>query len=221
MKGNLIVSIVSQREQNIIWMVVRQVAYTTCLVLITMFLWKLGAWYHEVIFNEGGLVENIQCVVLAVAMLLFGWCAVLYKNWRPLLVAFGSLCLFALCREQDAFLDAHIPLISWKFCFVFPMAATCYMGLRFKGLKKYLFSFFEMPAFHLMMAAMIVIIPVSECIGHKPMIAAVLGGDDFGLGKPIRRMIEEGGELLGYFLVLFAAIELILNIRSYKNLRKS
>ena len=214
-------TLISQREQSIIWMVVRQVLYVTCLVLITMFLWKLGDWYHETIFNEGGLVENIQCVVLGASAFFFALCAVLNKKWCPLLVTFVALCFFALCREQDAFLDVHVPIVSWKFAFIFPFLAACYMGICLKKIKKYLFAFFEMPAFHLMMAAMIVIIPVSECIGHKPMISAVLGGDEFGFGKPIRRMIEEGGELLGYFLILFAAIELILNIKDHKNLHRS
>lgn len=211
-------ALISVREKNTIMMLVRQVLYTTFLVLAIFVLWKFAKQYRHIMFEENGPIENIQCIVLVMAIFCFGLCAILNKAWTPLLIGFMSMCFLALCREQDAFWENHLPVVSWKFGFLFPLVAAGYVGSHFRKLKGYLFSFFEMPAFHLMITAMVVIIPISECIGHRPFVTAIIGSDEYG--RPIRRLIEESGELLGYLLILFAAIELIFNIKSRQKLHK-
>ena len=93
--------------------------------------------------------------------------------------------------------------------------------------------FLSSPAFYLMVTAMMVIGPVAQCVGHKPMIKNAVGVTvdlytnktvqqledahlDISLNvdiRSIRRLFEESTEFMGYTLIILSALELFFLLR--------
>lgn len=212
----------------------RLVGYFLFLILVMQGLYVVAEHYGRKTFCEGGPVENAQLVLLALGTFLFGIQSFFFKKYRALLLGLSSLCAFAFCRELDAFWDKRLPVIGWKFAFLFPLAAGGYALSQWKEFKKNLMWFLSSPAFYLMVTAMMIIGPVAQCVGHKPMIKNAVGVTvdlytsnqnirdledahvDISLNidiRSIRRLFEESTEFMGYTLIILSAIELFFLLR--------
>ena len=204
----------NSKEKEIFLSSIRFVSYFFVLIALSVWMWKLAEHYGRDTFGENGIVENSQNIVLLASSCVFGWLAWMNKTCRSVLLCLGSLCLLGLCREQDAWFDEVLPIVSWRIGYLFPCLAAL-NGLRQPAVfKRQVLHFLQTPAFYLMFAAMMMVIPFAQCIGHKSFIAAVVASEDGELIRALRRMIEESGELMGYALILLAGIELFLNIKS-------
>ena len=124
-----------------------------------------------------------------------------------------TLCLFACCRELDKFFDNYLGFVSWKFCYIFPVLALIYAYRHKNNIGDNIFSFCASPAFYMMCCAMIVIIPLAQCIGHNPFIADVMGKYRVA---DIKELFEESCETIGYFIIFLASIETGFNLLSLK-----
>ena len=82
-------------------------------------------------------------------------------------------------------------------------------------LRKPFFDFLGSSAFHLMVTAIIVFIPLAQCIGHRPLIANAIGSSE-NLSY-IRRMIEESAELMAYVLIFLSSVEMFFGVLKKKN----
>ena len=220
-------------EKNVLASTCRLGGYFLLLIVVMQGVYQVAERYGRLTFYEGGPIENAQLVLLALSAFLFGVQAIILKNHRALLLGLGSLCVFAFCRELDAFWDKRLPVIGWKFAFLFPLAAGGYALSRWQSFRKSLVLFLASPAFYLMMAAMIIIIPVAQCVGHKPMIKNAVGVNvdlytnknmraledayvDISLNidiRSIRRLFEESTEFMGYTLIILSALELFFLLR--------
>ena len=212
-KEELFMLHLTSEEKKVCWRLVRLGFYFIVLLGLMLAVWKFTDIWGRDTFSENGIVENLQWIFLAVAAVLFGWEAYQYKSYRTVLLGLMSRCLFALVREQDAWFDEQLPVISWRIGLIFPLIAVVYAGCHVKTLRRQLVAFFSMPAFYIVFAAMVAIVPVAQCLGHRPLIVVVMGFDDRGLGSSLRRLIEESIELLGYALILLVAFELYANIK--------
>ncbi|MBQ4472043.1 MAG: hypothetical protein II942_02205 [Alphaproteobacteria bacterium] len=191
----------------------RQLAYFFVLIGIMLFVWWMTDERGAGAFIEDGIIENIQMLILGLSAASFAWLTYKNKNYRAGLLGLMSLCIFALFREQDAWFDAVLPMFSWKIAFIFPTLALV-NGLRNpKSFKKQVFEILTTPAFYMMFGAMVIIIPVAQCLGHKPLMMAVLDMDNDHLARILRRLVEESTELVGYVIILLSSIELSLNLR--------
>ena len=198
-------------EKDIIFRTSRLIIYFFILLFEVLILWKVAKQYNASTFSEHGPIENCQLVVLAVTSLLFLKDAIRNKEYRPLLLFLSSLTLFATIREQDHFFEKIFPVISWKFAWLFPLTAVYYAFKKRAGLKKIFFFFLNSSAFQLMFMAMIVFIPVAQCIGHRSFIANAVGSSENLIF--IRRMIEESTELTAYLIILLSSIEMHLSLK--------
>lgn len=161
-------------------------------------------------FKEFGIVENIQLSLLIFCIISFFFQALKSTKFRPTLFFFSSLCLFAVCREMDSFFDQLIPLISWKFCYIFPLLAGIFLFKKRKKLKQQIFLFCSSPAFYMMCSAMFIFIPLAQAIGNRSFISTVLpDASDVIL---MRRFIEESAELFAYFLLFLSSIEFYISL---------
>ena len=61
-----------------------------------------------------------------------------------------------------------------------------------------------------MFMAMIIFIPLAQCIGHRSFIEDAIGTSDNLIH--IRRLIEESMEFMTYVLILFSSIEVSLRV---------
>lgn len=197
-------------EKNVLNTCFRQGLYFVLSVLFVLSLRLLASTFKAATFKEFGVIENIQLILLSLTAFTFLFEGVLNKNFRPLLFFFSSLCLFAFCRELDSFFDKHVPLISWKFCYLFPLFGGFYLFKNFKKIKKNLFLFLKSPAFFMMCSAMFIFIPLAQAIGNRSFIASVLpDANDVLL---MRRFIEESAEILAYFVLFLSSAEINISL---------
>ncbi len=164
----------------------------------------IASIYKEHTFAENGVVENIQLGLLFGSGLLFFIQGIYIKQYRPLMFFLASLCLLASCREFDKTLDELIYGLRWRIGFVFPMIAVEYALKHKDTSRQNLFAFIGSSPFYLMVCALIVIFPVAQCIGHRPLVVNVLGEYQMAQTK---ELFEECSEVIGYFLILLASIE--------------
>lgn len=197
-------------EKRILFNCLRQAIYFVCCMLFALSLRLSAKYYGDATFKEFGIIENIQLGLLTLSSFSFFLLSFLSKKFKPLLMLFSALCLFAFCRELDAFFEKILPIISWKFCYIFPIFAAIYLFKTRKTLKKQLLLFCSSPAFYIMCTAMIIFIPIAQTIGNRAFISNVLPEATDII--TIRRFIEESGEIIAYFLLFLASIEFYISL---------
>ncbi len=207
----------TKEEQKNLYIAIRQFLYFMATFAFVGVVGLLTKKFRTDTFNENSVVETIQLLLLLSAMTSFLYCAFMEKKWREISLVLASAALFAACRELDKFFDTTIPVVSWKFAYLFVFASIFY---AYKNLKRYIKSslkFFGMPSFYIMCIAVIVILPVAQCIGHRPLVSAALG-THFGRNDvaAVKELFEEALEAVGYFLILLSSIEYNINIRGEK-----
>ncbi len=193
-------------EKTTILSAVRQLLYCAGCFGVTFLQYAIAAACKEKTFDENGILENFQLGELLLACAMFLVVSLRRKDFHKLGIVFASLCAFAACRELDALFDDCIPVIGWKFAFLFITAATVYAFINWKRTHDEIFSFLRSSAFPMMCFVIIIVIPVAQCIGHRLFVANVLQMDHIG---SIKEFIEESIETIGYFILLCSAIELL------------
>ena len=193
-------------EKTTILSAVRQLFYCAGCFGVTFMQYAIAAACKEKTFDENGILENFQLGELLLACALFLVVSLRRKAFHKLGIVFASLCAFAACRELDALFDDCIPVIGWKFAFLFIAAATVYAFINWKRTREEIFCFLRSSTFPMMCFVIIIVIPVAQCIGHRSFVANVLQMDHIG---SIKEFIEESIETIGYFFLLCSAIELL------------
>ena len=190
----------------------RQIIYLVVLSLIVVGFWKIGDIYKNGAVLENGIFEVIQSVVLALAALIFGISSLRNKELRPVLFLMSMMMLSADIREQDAFFDELIPVIGWKWCWIFPVVGIVNIIRNRSSLQTQVNTFLTSNSFHMMMTAAILMIPVAQCLGHRSFMADLLNNKMYD-AVLVRRILEELVELIAYIMLVFAAIESMLECR--------
>ena len=194
----------SKKEKTVFLRVFRQTLYFMLVFSFIFFIHFLADIYKSKTFDEHQIVENLQLIFLFLSGSFFVAEAVFYKKYRTVLLLLASLCFFASFRELDKFFDRNMPFISWKVAYLFPLSAIIYAKFHFKNLRNTLIDFYSSPAFFMMCCAMIIVLPIAQCIGHGSFVREVLG--DFRVGD-IKEFFEESCETMGYFIILLSSIE--------------
>lgn len=163
------------------------------------------------VFAEHHLVEWIQFATLAMVTLILAIGAWRIGQYRELLMVLASWTCFAMIREKDAFLDDLLPHIGWKLAIVIPSIVFLYVMTRWGIYKSQLRRFLFTPAFVLFWAGFIIAVPIAQMIGNSDLLIDLMGAD---YQPNYKRFIEEVGEAVGYAILLMAAIECLLNLRS-------
>ena len=197
-------------DKSTIFFTIRQFLYCAGCFGVMFLQHAIAAVCKDKTFDENGILENLQLGELLLACALFFCVSFICKNFHNLGVVFASLCAFAACRELDSFFDDHIPLIGWKFAFLFVVLAIGYAMKNWRQTREELLLFFRHPSFPMMCCAMTVIIPVAQCIGHRSFVVNVLQVEHVG---SIKEFIEESIETVGYFILICSAIELFWHSR--------
>lgn len=191
---------------------IRQGVYLVILALIVFLCWQVGDIYKSATVQEYGLFETAQSVVLLLIALSFSFQAACNKSYRAILLLLSGLALAALVREQDAYLDKAIPYIGWTWCWLFPLAGLVILIRQLRRETVTFRHFLRSYSFHMMMTALIIIIPIAQCLGHRSFLADLLGNQDID-SHLVRRIMEEPIELLGYVQILLASLEAALELR--------
>lgn len=191
---------------------IRQGIYLIILTLIVFIFWQVSDVYKSATVQEYGLFETAQSVVLFLIALSFGIQAARNKSYRAILLLLCGLALAALVREQDAYLDKAIPYIGWTWCWIFPITGLVILTRQLRRETATFTHFLRSHSFHMMMTALIIIIPIAQCLGHRSFLEDLLGDPSID-SHLVRRIMEEPIELLGYLQILLASIESALELR--------
>lgn len=197
--------ILGKKEKTVCYRTFRQILYFTLVFSFVFFIHFLAGIYKAATFEEHGIVENLQLTFLVLSALFFVFEAIFFKKYRSVLFLLASLSIFASFRELDRFFDNLFPIVSWKLGYIFPISAIVYAKIHFKNLRNTLIDFCSSSAFFMMGCAIIIILPIAQCIGHGPFVRDVLG--DFRVAD-IKEFFEESCETIGYFIILLSSIEM-------------
>lgn len=192
-------------EKNTLFTLCRHAAYISLQLLVVFALWGLGAIYKEGLIEEFGILENFQSGVLLLASVILLGEAARHERFRAVLFSLAMCTTAAFIREQDAFLDEYLPVISWKFCFIFLTMGLAVLWRQVRTDRAPLFEFFRSSSFGIMLMAFVTIVPLAQCIGHRHFVIDVLGSEEDP--RLIRRFLEEPFELMGYIQILLASVE--------------
>lgn len=195
----------SSTEKRTLFTLFRHAAYIGLQLLVVFGMWGLGNMFKEGLIEEYGILENIQSGVLVITAIILLGEAARHARYRAILFSLAMCITAALIREQDAFFDTHLPVISWKFCFIFPIMGLAALWRQVQLDRTPLFEFFRSSSFGIMLMAFVTIVPLAQCLGHRHFIIDVLGTEEDP--RLIRRFLEEPFELMGYFQILLATIE--------------
>ncbi len=198
----------NKSELNIIYSTIRQFMYFMATFAFVLLVNVIAKHYKAATFEENGIIENMQLYILLSAGIVFFVNTLHYPHMRSISFLLASFCFFATCRELDSFFDKSVPVISWKFGYFFPLLAGIYGFLTLHSTIKSSLQFLSSQSFFMMCCAVIIILPIAQCIGHRPLIVSVLGNHDVA---NIKQLFEECCELIGYFLILLSSIEYNIN----------
>jgi len=200
-------------ERETIFQVVRQLVYFAIMVCGALMLWVLTGRYRTATFWEFGIVENIQLTILLLTTGVFLANAFILKQNKGLFIFLACFCLFACCRELDNYLNEKLPIIGWKFGYLFPLTGLGMLLRDRKQARNIFFQFLRTPAFQ-MMGLVIMMLIIAEILGHRPLIEKVYGKRIDS--RVVRRIFEEGIEYMAYILLLVSSVESYFNFSKKK-----
>jgi len=180
-------------------------------LIVFGFMGSLPYWVGEgdyLIFAENAFIQRLQLALLAAtSMLLF--VAARSSGTPSVCILLGLVTMMAFNRELDSFWNKIIPVFGWKAMatlfaiFGGAVAYTSRSTLKYQ-IKRFLDE--HARSFGLFWCGFVVVVPVAQLLGHGDFLKELMGDDYIHYYK---RVIEELGELSGYMLLLFGALELI------------
>ncbi len=155
--------------------------------------------------RDDGAIELVQLAAIVATAAALAALSRTTRRLAELLRLLACLAMLGAMRELD-----NLTLqFGWR-------SGYLWMGLPFALYAIFLVAtargrlldqiavFVRSPAFALMAAGFFVIVVYAQLIGQKVLWIAVLGPDGY---RPVKDLIEESSELLGYLLVVFGAAE--------------
>ncbi len=188
-------------------------AFMACalfLVLMAGLLFIDVNWMNDAL-QEASLTEIAQEIILAAISSSFFIAAARHPALRSSLVLVGGFFACMLIREMDFLFDEiHHGAWVW-FALALTMVCLLYAAsdvtVTLRGLVKLL----QHPAWNMMAAGLLTVLIFSRLFGMHQLWQHLLAD---GYQRVVKNMVEEGSELLGYSLCLFASIRYLWALRS-------
>ena len=166
----------------------------------------------ESVYSEASLTEKLQIVFSGICCLLFLITARMSQKLRPVAVMLAALTAMMLIRESDAFLDKNAFDGAWQTLVVFVMIATAiYLKKQPDPIRPSVDAFSRLLSAGMLMSGFLVTFVFSRLFGRRSFWEAVMGE---GYMRVVKDIVEEGTELVGYSLILIAAVELVWYAKS-------
>ncbi|AQU83297.1 MULTISPECIES: hypothetical protein [Halomonadaceae] len=168
-------------------------------------------YFPNVRYSELGFTEFTQTLVLASCCILLIYIRQVLRVWPTVTLLLLAFVAASLVREQDFFLDHYVARHTWKILVTLIVVPALVWVIvqrrRFLEEFKYYSNTF---AFGLFAAGTLVTYIFSRLYGRQDFWRAVLQENYI---RDFKNIAEESIELLGYSLILFAMIELLLLAR--------
>ena len=192
--------------------VFRYVIFTALNVAMIYGIWLMARVGGTSLFSEGSRLEWTQFSALVAVAGLFFIAATRLPSHRQLHVLLGVAACLGGIRELDAYFDRWLPGLGWQlpfWCLLLSAGAYAWRGRA--ALRMQLREFTSHRAFAFMWCAFILAAPFGQMIGHGAFLQELFGED---YRRPMKRVIEESAETLGYLWVLLASMDWLIDRRS-------
>ncbi|KAA0011694.1 hypothetical protein F0A17_10195 [Billgrantia pellis] len=176
-------------------------------------------YLDETRFTERGYTELTQSALLASVSLLLIYTRQVLKAAPTLTLLLFAFAFSSLIREQDAWLDIYVAKHTWKVLVALVIVPTLYWVIqkRHQFLEEFA-AYSNTFSFGLFASGFLVTYVFSRLYGRSEMWMAILGEH---YQRTFKDAAEEITELLGYSLILIAAIELVLLARRWQQARST
>jgi len=162
---------------------------------------------HDVhwLMRDDGPVEIAQLLAALFTALLFYLLSRERARTADLLRFFSALSLIACARELDNYTLVLGSRDGYKWIAMLPLAWALSVMFRARGrLLDQLAAFSRTSGFSLLVAGFLIVVVYAQILGQKALWMEVLPVDIY---RPVKELVEESSELLGYLLMLFGAAE--------------
>jgi hypothetical protein len=155
--------------------------------------------------HDDGPLEIAQFLAALCTALLFWLLSRERRHSAELLRFFAALSLIACARELDNFTLERGSRDAYKYLAMAPLAwALWQLGRARLAIVDQAAAFARTSGFSLLLAGFLVVVVYSQILGQKELWMAVL---DPSIYRPVKDLVEESSEMLGYLLMLFGAAE--------------
>lgn len=199
-------------EKRVLWLLGRYAVYMLLLLVLYLTLTYV-ILQDKWLFSENGFIEWLQFAFLTLLFIVLTSSSVVFSKLRELLLLPASCSILAMAREQDKTLDALVPFFGWQVIFFLIVPLVLYQFRNWQSLRRQLFKFATSPAMGVFLTAIVVILPLAQCIGDSDYLRAAMGEDYI---RKYKTMFEESMELYGYLILLCGAVETVLFARQYQ-----
>jgi len=184
---------------------VRYFAFTAAIFLTILIIIKVTPHYGPALFSEGSILEWSHVMIMALAAGAFLLATRAAPSHSTLSLILAHFPLLAIARELDSFFKFWIPVLGWQlpFYLVFASGAVLLWRKREAFLSQ-LPTLCGHRSFALMWSGLMIAIPFAQLVGHGPFLQALFGED---YERPMKRVIEEVSETVGYVIICLAAID--------------
>ncbi|MFT4175711.1 MAG: hypothetical protein QM627_03570 [Luteolibacter sp.] len=185
--------------------------YFVSLLALIVAMWKLSTTFGVDLFSENSPLEWAQSGTMLLTAAIFAIGSRIVPRFRALMWLLTTPPLLACVREFDRDLDRLLGALGWQLPFIiilFGAAVFCFV--KRKELSVQLIPFLSHRAFGLMFSGLTIAIPFAQMIGHGPFLKAVFKEHHL---RDFTRLIEECGEMFGYWLILLAALDWVISAR--------
>jgi len=184
----------------------RIAAYTVFIFFFTMSLPFLVQHCDISVFKENGPIEWLQFSLLFCTTSIFLAGAKKFPNFKEMFLFWACFSAFAAVREMDKLLDELIPWIGWKIALIFAVYIVILIIIDRHKIKEQVARVLLSHALDIVWAGFLIAVPVAQLLGDGLFLESILG-DDYN--RSYKRVIEESGETIGYFLLLVGSAEFI------------
>jgi hypothetical protein len=200
------------RDSQAIFFLLRFFVYAA--LIAGTFEWVvLSAGNHDVhwLMRDDGPVEVTQLLAAFFTAVLY-WLLSRRSRYSRELFQFLSALSFTSCaRELDNFTLELGSRAGYLLMAALPVAWGVSVFVRARErLFAQLSAFSRTPGFSLSLAGFLIVVVYAQILGQKALWMAVLSLDVY---RPVKELVEESSELLGYLLILFGAAEAMVNDR--------
>jgi len=161
--------------------------------------------YDDAFYSETGPVEVLETVFALITALVFLMVGRVDKNKGPCVIVLSTFLFCAVIRESDYFLDTLICRHAWKMMVAIALSLLAvYTWRNLRSVGGCLMSFVSQPSFGILLSGLLVLVVFSRLFGYGPFWKAIMDDSSY---RTVKTIVEEGVELMGYFLILVSSFE--------------
>ncbi|MBI9020572.1 MAG: hypothetical protein JEZ10_04880 [Verrucomicrobia bacterium] len=161
--------------------------------------------YGPSFYDEIGPVEVLETVFALAATLAFLFAGRVDQNRAPCAIVLATFLFCAVIRESDYFLDVLVCRHAWKMMVALTLVLfAVYARSNLKAAGASLMSFVSQPSFGILLSGLLVLVVFSRLFGYGSFWKELIEGNYY---RVVKTIVEEGVELMGYFLILVSSFE--------------